>query len=384
VNEIYSIISIVAAGSLLFVFGLLFLLLIVPDRPLLYNYRIARRTMAFSYLFFAVVEILKGAYTYTHVSGSNIMLIQTVILSIAFSQALLFSYSLIVLVNVRFADRRLFNRELIPVLSLIAVLFIAYIACPRLCFRFLFYVFILLYSAQLVRYTHLFLTNYRIFRFRLDNYYSESESKRLHWIVFSFFASLVIGVMAMFTALSGVLLAALIFSIIVIVFYTFFAISFFNYPYLFQRIIEQSMNDDDEPEEPVQPKNDSKPFNEAFAQLEKRIELWIADKGFTEQGITIDIMSAKLITNQKYLSTYINTYKKQTFREWINELRIEEAKILLLQYPEMPLKEVASQVGFSDKSHFLRQFKKLTNVSPTIWKNIVHAQSFPVLTPKRP
>ena len=108
-----------------------------------------------------------------------------------------------------------------------------------------------------------------------------------------------------------------------------------------------------------------------FAVLEQKIEHWVAGKGFTEQGITIHSLATKLITNNKYLSTYINTYKKQTFREWMNELRIEEAKILLLQYPQMPLTEIASRAGFLDKSHFLRQFKKQTGISPTNWKNLM-------------
>jgi YesN/AraC family two-component response regulator len=118
--------------------------------------------------------------------------------------------------------------------------------------------------------------------------------------------------------------------------------------------------------------------DDTFVLLEKRIELWVAGKGFTEPGITIDILAAKLITNHKYLSTHINTCKKQTFRRWINELRIEEAKIILLQEPETALTEIADRTGYSDKSHFLRQFKEQTGVSSTEWRKQVHTSSFPV------
>jgi AraC-like DNA-binding protein len=117
---------------------------------------------------------------------------------------------------------------------------------------------------------------------------------------------------------------------------------------------------------------------DTFALLEKRIEEWIDCKGFTERGITIDTLSAWLYTNQKYLSAYINTHKKQTFRKWINELRIEEAKILLLQEPKTTLTEIANRTGFSEKSHFLHQFKEQTGVSPTEWKNSVRTQNFHV------
>lgn len=382
-NKIYSIITIITVVNLFFVFGLLFLFLIVPNRPLLHNYRTARRVMAFAYMFFACIEMLKGIYCPSLASSYDIKVIQTTTLAISFSQAFLFTYSLIVLLNIRFSRRQRIIGELIPVVICVALIFVVHFACPAAWFRLPFYVFGLLYVIQLVHYTRLFRKNCRLARLRMDNYYSGSEFERLRWIVLSFYAALVIGVMALLTALSESLFISLIFSIIFTGFYTYFAIRFINYPLLFQQIIEQPMKDVLR-EEPVQPKNHIKTGKEAFALLEKRIELWIANKGFIEQGITIDVLSAKLITNQKYLSTYINTYKKQTFREWINELRIEEAKILLLQYPEMTLKDISSRVGFSDKSHFLHQFKKLTDESPTNWKNIVHAQSFPILTPNQP
>ncbi|MDR1130082.1 MAG: helix-turn-helix domain-containing protein, partial [Prevotellaceae bacterium] len=56
--------------------------------------------------------------------------------------------------------------------------------------------------------------------------------------------------------------------------------------------------------------------------------------------------------------------------EWINELRIGEAKKLLLQHPEMTVNEVAHCSGFSDRSHFLRLFRKHAGVSTTEWKKL--------------
>jgi AraC-like DNA-binding protein len=198
-------------------------------------------------------------------------------------------------------------------------------------------------------------------------------------------------------------LVALLFAVVFNIFYSYFAIRFINYAHQFQSI-ERAIDDAPTPAtdnktpasavetlhatslpEPA-PENEisGKMHGDAFALLEKRIELWLADKGFTEAGITTDSLAALLYTNQKYLSSYINTHKKQTFRKWINELRIEEAKILLLQEPKTTLTEIANRAGFSEKSHFLRQFKEQTGVSPTEWKNRVRTQKFHVLTPKQP
>jgi AraC-like DNA-binding protein len=227
----------------------------------------------------------------------------------------------------------------------------------------------------------MFIRSYRLFRLRMDNYFSDPEAGRLSWVVFSFFAALAVGVMALLSAVFISVPVALLFSIVFNVFYIWFAIRFMNYAHQFH-VIERAM-DDHEPEIAIPEKTETALFEKTIVEtdelktsgknsytlLGEKIEQWVADKGFMEQGITIDELAAKLLTNNKYLSTYINTYKKQTFREWINEMRIEEAKILLLQHPKLTVTEIARRIGFSDKSHFLRQFKMQVKVSPTEYKS---------------
>jgi AraC-like DNA-binding protein len=208
----------------------------------------------------------------------------------------------------------------------------------------------------------------------MDNYYSDDEAGRLHWVAVSFFASLAVGVTALLSVVSMSAPVVLIFSVVSGVFYTFFAVRLINYAHQF-RVIERAMDDGAAEEtvslaseEPIAG-NGAKTEHTAFPALEKQIELWVTGKGFTEQGITIDALAARLNTNSKYLSTCINTGKRQTFREWINELRIEEAQNMLLQYPGMTINEITEKTGFLDKSHFLRNFKKQNKLSPTEWKN---------------
>jgi hypothetical protein len=97
IHELYDIISIIVTGSLLVVFGLLFLSIVIPDSPLFRNYRRARRVMACAYLFFALVNGVE--YAFRDAAEDNTRLTQT--LAIAFSQAFLFTWTLIALLNVR-------------------------------------------------------------------------------------------------------------------------------------------------------------------------------------------------------------------------------------------------------------------------------------------
>ena len=371
-NELYNIISIFVTSGLLLACGVMLLFAFIPANALLGNYRKARYTMAAAYLFFVAVSIAE--YLSGDSSIQNVPLIQTVTLAIAASQAFLFTFAMLALVDVRFPGWRYIFREAAVVLLFIATLFTVYICCTEAFFYIAFYGFAFIYTLLLVRYTVLFIKSYRQFRYRMDNYYSDEESGRLRWVAFSFFASLVIGVMALLSAVFSFAIFVLIFAIIFDAFYIYFAIRLINYVHLFQ-VIERTI-DDSATEEIIPPANDEpiadnnvKEDRTAIAVLEKQIELWVTNKGFTKQGITIDALAAMLNTNSKYLSTCINTGKRQTFREWINALRIEEAQNMLLKYPDMTINEIAEKTGFLDKSHFLRNFKKQNKLSPTGWKN---------------
>lgn len=54
---------------------------------------------------------------------------------------------------------------------------------------------------------------------------------------------------------------------------------------------------------------------------------------------------------------------KQTFVDYLNYIRITEAKKLLLT-TKMNVTEVALNVGYSNTSYFIRQFKRYNKLSP--------------------
>lgn len=50
-------------------------------------------------------------------------------------------------------------------------------------------------------------------------------------------------------------------------------------------------------------------------------------------------------------------------RQYLSDLKLHEAKVLIAQ-PDLPLKKIASLLGYSHLSHFSRQFKRWTGMSP--------------------
>ncbi|MDR1224885.1 MAG: helix-turn-helix domain-containing protein [Tannerella sp.] len=363
-NELYSTLSIFVTGGLFLACGLIFLFMAIPGNPLLDNYRKARYAMAFAYLFFFAVEIAK--YLSRDLPVYHVPLLRTVTLTIAASQAFAFTFAMLALIDVRFPGWRSILREAIPALGLVAAVATVYACCSEACFNTAFYGFAAIYALLLARYTFLFRKNYRLFRYRMDNYFSGPETGRLRWVAFSFYAALSVGVMALLTSAFMSTLVALIFTFVFDIFYTFFAIRFINYPHRF-RAIERAM-DDGMPEEARQPEDENAHRTSAVSTLETNLKKWLDGKRFLQPGITIDDVALQIGTNRNYLSEHINSAKGKTFRRWINELRIEEARRLLQQYPEMTVSEIAFKSGFVNKSHFGQQFLALTGSSPSNWR----------------
>lgn len=65
----------------------------------------------------------------------------------------------------------------------------------------------------------------------------------------------------------------------------------------------------------------------------------------------------------KYFSSLIKQVSGKTASEWISEMLLLEAKVLL-QNPELTIAQIAYNLNFSDPSHFGKFFKKHTGKSP--------------------
>ncbi len=116
---------------------------------------------------------------------------------------------------------------------------------------------------------------------------------------------------------------------------------------------------------PVLREEEEKPIKSSeitFSQIGKAVGKWEQQKLFTNPKITITKVAAQVSTNRSYLSQYINRSKQKTFNEWINELRIEEAKKLMANNKNMTIEEVSEKVGYTDKSYFSKCFARYIGI----------------------
>lgn len=78
-------------------------------------------------------------------------------------------------------------------------------------------------------------------------------------------------------------------------------------------------------------------------------------------------------SNRTYVSNFINSTQGCSFSEYINRLRVEYAKGLLLSAPEgTKLSQIAEESGFANDQSFYRNFKKFAGMTPAEWMNAQH------------
>ena len=111
-------------------------------------------------------------------------------------------------------------------------------------------------------------------------------------------------------------------------------------------------------------------INEAeFKKIEYAIARWIKQKKFSEYDKSRDEVAKELNTTKEYLHLYFTTRKGVDFKTWRTELRIEEAKRLLLENKELSTNIIGEISGFSDRSNFHRQFVRFVGCSPKQWRD---------------
>lgn len=157
-------------------------------------------------------------------------------------------------------------------------------------------------------------------------------------------------------------------------FYSYLFYSYLNY-LLFYEQVENAFEQDIQSEEELLTNSETeheivseKEVPRSYTEFIERVDNWIKTEGYVQQGLTIKELSEILYTNRTYLSAYIKTTYKMTFREWITGLRLEYAKNILKEHPEINIQKLAESSGFLSRSNFIKSFTEKEGCTPAKWK----------------
>ena len=92
------------------------------------------------------------------------------------------------------------------------------------------------------------------------------------------------------------------------------------------------------------------------------------DKPYLKESITIMQVADQMGLSTRLLSNYINNVKGRNFNAWINFLKVEETKRVLLEDRSRPLGEIAYEMGFSDSASLSKIFKSIEGIPPSVYR----------------
>ena len=102
---------------------------------------------------------------------------------------------------------------------------------------------------------------------------------------------------------------------------------------------------------------------EIVTTILQELEAFEKERGFLTAKISLHAFAKNIQTNTKYLSKVINTYKLKSFRNYINDLRIQYS-IEQLQnnnrFRNYTVKAMAEEAGFTTVNSFSKAFQKRT------------------------
>lgn len=225
----------------------------------------------------------------------------------------------------------------------------------------------------------------------LENYYDEDESHKIKWVRFCYVISMltnlfVLVYLCLYWFLDYKMEVASLYTLWYLVYMLYLSSNFISFIGSHKLVLDAfahkaltgediiQMINENKKKRKTNKKNsatvDSTSINEAeFNKLELALEQWVHQKHYREYDKSREEIARELNTTKEILHHYFISRKGVDFKTWRTELRIEEAKRLLLQDRNASTNIIAEASGFSDRSNFHRQFVKIVGCSPKYWRD---------------
>ncbi|MGM9846847.1 MAG: helix-turn-helix domain-containing protein [Muribaculaceae bacterium] len=370
--------NIYIAPGIMIALGLCFFFVSIPECRSLDSYKRSRLLMGVAFVVYGLalmveqIVVREGGEPF----GTQARLI---VMAISFSQAFLFTSTLVTLLDISyFKPRRIAIEGLLLVLYLVIAFYVS--SWSEDMTDVMYYVSVVLYIFLLVRYVLIFRRRFSAYVLCMENYFSDDEEKRLLWVSRLFYYSLGIGILALAYSFVPSALVSFIFLSIAVVYYTCFAIKFINYPFNFsayKEAIEEVPDvvccDEAVESEPAKEEtmetcgNPEEPSDEDENLMCRIDDLIQKELLYKIPNLTVAMIAVKLSKNHRVVSEVISRCRGKNFKRYINEKRIEEAAALISSgwLQDHTIDALAEECGFGNRVNFYRVFKLIKGVAPT-------------------
>ncbi len=223
----------------------------------------------------------------------------------------------------------------------------------------------------------------------LENYYDEDESHKIKWVRFCYIIAMLTNIfvlvyLCLYWFLDYKLVVASIYSIWYLLYMLYLTSNFISFIGSHKLVLDafahKTLSGEDIINRINEKKKSRKPaasggtqvpaISEAgLRKLERALDKWVEEKKYCEYDRSREEIARELNTSKDALHHYFILVKGIDFKTWRTQLRIEEAKLLLLDNKSASVNIIAEAAGFSDRSNFHRQFVKIVGCSPKQWRD---------------
>lgn len=220
----------------------------------------------------------------------------------------------------------------------------------------------------------------------LENYYDEDESHKIKWVRFCYIISMLTNIfflayLCLFWFLDYKMEIAALYTFWYLLYVLYLTSNFLSFLSTHKLVLDAvahraltgrdlnlSLGEGRKNRRNKENKEDYSNKENEFKKIEKSLQLWVSQKRYCEYDKSREEIAAELNTTKEALHHYFMTRKGVDFKTWRTELRIEEAKKMLIENDDFSINIIGEMSGFSDRSNFHRQFVKIVGCSPKHWR----------------
>lgn len=358
--------SLIVAWIILFAFGICLILVKGPEGKSSYIYNRSRLILGTAFFLFGVQVFLQWHFGFR---SSAPYIAVALNITIFYLAAILFGMSFISLLDFSYISRRRARTAFGKWAVCMAVIWAGTLGTEGIVRTMIQIACSVFFFWQACLIILDFFHAYRRAIYKVDNYYADNVDSFVRWLYKSVYGIIFFGLTAAVIAFTPKWCIAIQMSAGVVMFFYIF-LSFMSYM-LNYATVEVAVN---VPENRKEANNIAINKKECEDSVDEEIavslEKWVKGGGFRENGVTIEQVATLISSNRTYLSAFINSKYKCTFRVWINRLRMEDAKRLLATNPAMTIDTIARESGFSSGTSFGKLFSECENMTPSKWRKI--------------
>lgn len=340
------------------IFGLLgisTLLIRIPKEKGMESYKKARRSLGCGLIILSLYSIVRLLFLHINITNEAYIDFWLLVTFTLVHSWLAYSSLLFLMETPRYMVRHFLIDGGIPTLIIIIAGIVGIYTEPAQ--KTMILVFGVIFGVKCLRMFYVCLREYKKCKADIENYYAEELD--IKWIASILYISLF---------MSAATIVAFYFPQIHLIYYTLIPII---YSYIVLKVINfmprkldnirhknYMLDEESEKKEKIEKSKD------LTEKIGPKIEEWIAEKKFCEEELNIKDVAMNIGTNHNYLSQYLNNHLGVTFQVWLNTLRIEESKKILISGEKISIEEVGIRVGIPQSYNFSRWFRVVTGMTP--------------------